>query len=110
VRARLAELADPEAARKAADYLMRAVRRADQPMRTGARHRAHTAAITIARNDIERLAERLRNRAPHDPRTIARVRVLLTDGNGPLHNSRRDAEALRDEIRRRPAGRRAACA
>jgi hypothetical protein len=98
---------------------MRAVRRADQPLRNGVPHRPHTAAITTARDDIEPLAERLRHSGPHDPRAIARVRVLLTDGSGPLHNSRRDPQgpAPRDPRSRHPlappspnAGRRRASA
>jgi hypothetical protein len=43
-------------------------------------------AVLIAEPTILAIQERLRGDAPVDPSAVARLRVLLTDGGGPLYH------------------------
>lgn len=43
------------------------------------------AEVEVARDELERLAERLRDPRPVRPRGVALARLLLSDGNGPLY-------------------------
>jgi len=63
----------------------------------GPRH--HSAHVLSARREIETLVGLLLAPAPVATRGVARVRLLLTDGGGPLYR-RTDAAVLADELAR----------
>jgi hypothetical protein len=52
-----------------------------------------------AADDIDALAQRLASPLPREARGVALVRLLLTDGTGPLY-SRRSREDLGAAVRR----------
>jgi len=52
--------------------------------------------VEVARDEIRRIAERLRDPRPVRPRGVALVRRLLSDGNGPLY-----VPSANDELWRR---------
>jgi hypothetical protein len=54
--------------------------------------------VTRARDDLRLLAQRLAGPAPVDVRGVAQVRVLLSDGSGPLF-WRRSADELSGRVR-----------
>jgi HAMP domain-containing protein len=55
--------------------------------------------VEVARDEILRLAERLRDRRPVRPRGVALARQLLTDGVGPLYVASPNDELWR-QVRR----------
>ena len=63
----------------------------------GPRH--HSVHVLSVRREIEALVGLLLAPAPVSTRGVARVRLLLTDGGGPLYR-RTDAAALADELTR----------
>jgi len=63
----------------------------------GPRH--HSAHVLCARREIEALVGLLLAPAPVSTRGVARVRLLVTDGGGPLYR-RTDPTALADELTR----------
>jgi hypothetical protein len=63
----------------------------------GPRH--HSAHVLTVRREIEALVGLLLAPAPVSTRGVARVRLLLTDGGGPLYR-RTDAAALADQLTR----------
>jgi hypothetical protein len=54
-------------------------------------------AIVRARPEIDAVADRLRTDGPVSVRGVARIRLLLTDGSGPLYGASRP-EQLRREL------------
>ena len=66
----------------------------DKPGRPlGARVATARDAVTAARADLERLAERLAGADPVDPRGLELTLALVRDGGGPLY-SRRSGDDL----------------
>jgi hypothetical protein len=61
----------------------------------GARVRVCREEVEVARPEIVRLAERLRDRRPVRPRGVALVRQLLADGAGPLYSASPNDELWR---------------
>lgn len=53
------------------------------------------AAIRDSRKDVEDVATRLSGPAPVRPQGVARARMLLTDGTGPLYGEETSATRLR---------------
>jgi hypothetical protein len=66
------------------------------PRRTGVQ--LSRAAVVRARAELEAVADRLRTDAPVSVRGVARIRLLLADGTGPLYGGS-PPEQLRRELR-----------
>jgi hypothetical protein len=84
-------LISPTTRRQLAYTLRGIVESARRPSRPPARW--PDAQVARAGSDLLALAERLERREAVDARGVARVRVLLSDGGGPLHVNR-DADGL----------------
>jgi hypothetical protein len=61
---------------------------ADEPPRLAGSVPLARAEVRAAAYELRLLATRLQAPAPVDPRGVAQVRLLLTDGSGPLYNRR----------------------
>ena len=91
-------LTQTSAREELADQLRRIVRNACEPSVPGTRVRARREHVLAAEHAMQRLASRLQSPLPVEARGIARVRVLLSDGGGPLYY-RASAQDLGTEIR-----------
>ncbi len=60
----------------------------ETPIRRGVPVRAYGPHVFLARRDVCALADRLERPDAVDVCGVALVRVLLTDGGGPLHHNR----------------------
>jgi hypothetical protein len=79
------QVASPAGRQLLAQGLRRVVALADAPD-TGRRAvPIASSAVRRARNQLEALAARLASEGPVDARGVARIRVLLSDGSGPLY-------------------------
>jgi hypothetical protein len=99
IRARV--LTEPHAAAELGSQLRRLVREAHEP----ARPRAHIPPardhVLAAEYDLKLLASRLQSPSPIAARGVAKARLLLIDGTGPLFDSCNSADlgaAARDAI------------
>jgi hypothetical protein len=59
----------------------------------------HPLATDVNHDEFQRLAELLRSDAPLTVQGLARLRIALTDGTGPLYTDR-DGDALTRELER----------
>ena len=82
-RARL--LTRPSVARELGDQLRRIVRQAHEPTAPSARVRPSRERVVAVEDDLRFLASRLQSPLPARAPGIARVRLLLRDGSGPLY-------------------------
>jgi hypothetical protein len=94
-------LTDPHAAAELGEQLRRIVREAHE----GPRPRTHIAPardhVLAAEDDLRLLASRLQSPTPIAARGVAKARLLLTDGAGPMFdacNSDDLGAAVRDAI------------
>lgn len=78
----------PETRRQLAHSLRTAAALSETPIRRGVPVRAYGLHVFLARRHVCALADRLEQPDPVDLRGVALVRVLLTDGGGPLHHNR----------------------
>lgn len=78
-------LAQPSVARELGDQLRRIVGEAHEPARRSTRIRGPREHVLAAEDDLRRLASRLQSARPAAVRGVAKVRLLLTDGTGPLY-------------------------
>jgi hypothetical protein len=85
VRARV--LADPRTRHELAVSLRRVVLDAEQPRATLSRAPVRRSAVLACREALLGLAERLEGPAEVNPCGVARVRLLLSDGLGPLYSN-----------------------
>jgi hypothetical protein len=85
------------------DSLASEVRAVLRAAYAGNRHYAQVAprraAVIDAGAELEAIVHRLMSRGEVDPRGVAQVRLMLTDGSGPLHH-RAATETLRAVSRR----------
>jgi hypothetical protein len=86
------------ARRELSRALQRILREASHAPWPGARMPVRRNEVMDARDDLNQLARRLLAPAPVDVRGVAQVRVLLSDGSGPLF-WRRSADDLRGRVR-----------
>jgi hypothetical protein len=91
-------LLGPRARRELSQALQRILREASRAPWPGARMPVRRYEVMDARDDLNLLARRLIAPAPVDVRGVAQVRVLLSDGSGPLF-WRRSADDLRGRVR-----------
>jgi hypothetical protein len=92
-------LVGPRARGELSRALQRILREASsRAPRPGARMPVRRNEVMDARDDVNLLARRLLAPAPVDVRGVAQVRLLLSDGSGPLF-WRRSADDLRGRIR-----------
>jgi hypothetical protein len=91
-------LLGPRARRELSRALQRILRQASRAAWPGARMPVRRNEVMDARDDLNLLARRLLAPAPVDVRGVAQVRVLLSDGSGPLF-WRRSADDLRGRVR-----------
>ena len=98
-RLRSRQLADPRTRRRLARSLRRVVAESDRPPATRMESSVPMRRETVARSReaLLGLAERLDQAVPVHATGIARVRVLLGDGTGPLY-SRSAARSLADAV------------
>jgi hypothetical protein len=89
---RLAERARFLTGARTRERLARALREvvaaADEPPRRDGSVPLARAEVSAAAYELRLVASRLQAPAPVDPRGVAEVRLLLTDGSGPLYNRR----------------------
>jgi hypothetical protein len=71
-----------------ASSLREVVAAADEPPRRDGSVPLARAEVSAAAHELRLLASRLQAPAPVDPRGVAEVRLLLTEGSGPLYNRR----------------------
>jgi hypothetical protein len=83
-------LSQPPVRCELGDQLRRIVSQAHQPPGPSARIRARRAGVLAAEDELRLLASRLHSRQRVAVVGIAKVRVLLSDGSGPLYY--RDSE------------------
>jgi hypothetical protein len=86
--ARAWQITRPAARRRLASALDAVLAEAGQPRprrQRGAVVPICRQEVEVARDEIQRLAERLRDPRPVRPRGVALARQLLADGNGPLY-------------------------
>jgi hypothetical protein len=88
-RARAEQLADAPTRRQLARSLRQLVAELDRPPMAGLRSAVplRRDALMPWREGLLGLAERLERRVPLNPRGVARLQILLTDGIGPFYNS-----------------------
>jgi hypothetical protein len=91
-------LLGPRARRELGRALQRILREASHAPWPGARMPVRRNEVMDARDDLNLLARRLLAPAPVDVRGVAQVRLLLSDGSGPLF-WRRSADDLRGRVR-----------
>jgi hypothetical protein len=95
-RARM--LTEPAAREQLGRQLRRIVRDAHQRAMRGSRVPLNRERVLESEHDLALLASRLQSPSRVSVRGVAKVRVLLTDGCGPLFYSR-SATDLRDAVR-----------
>jgi hypothetical protein len=96
---RAEELARPSVATELADQLRLVVREAQRPPHPGLRVEACREAVLAVEHDLRMLASRLQAPQPVAVTAVAKVRLLLTDGTGPLYYPENEASlaaAVRD--------------
>lgn len=81
---RASVLTAPAKRRELADIIRRIARHEVEPAAFGVRLAASREQTSRARPALERLAQRLVDPAPVDPRGVALTQELLSDGSGPL--------------------------
>ena len=91
-------LLGPRARRQLSRALQRILREAPRAPWPGARMPVRRNEVMDSRDDLNLLARRLLAPAPVDVRGVAQVRLLLSDGSGPLF-WRRSADDLRGRVR-----------
>ena len=91
-------LAQPSVPRELGNQLRRIVREAHEPTCPGTYVQARRERVIAAEDDLRRLAIRLQSPRSAAIPGLAKVRVLLTDGSGPLYY-RDSAEDLGARIR-----------
>lgn len=93
------QLAEPRTRRRLARSLRRVVAEADRPRGPRLEPTVPTLrdAVVRSREALLGLAERLEQPVPMSATAIARVRVLLSDGTGPLY-SRQATQSLSDMV------------
>jgi hypothetical protein len=99
--ARAVELTKRSSRERAADEIEQLLRFPEEPHRL--RVGPHRVATQVNRDELQRLAMRLRGDAPLYARGLARLQVALTDGTGPLYTDR-DGRALAHELEQIHAG------
>jgi hypothetical protein len=93
---RAAELVERRTRRRIAASLKEALAEAEAPRRPfSVRAPIARAAIRNSREDVEDVVNRLSGPAPVRPQGVARARMLLTDGTGPLYGEETSAVHLR---------------
>lgn len=93
-RLRAAQLVRPAERRRLARDLEVAVEAAERPRGLSSRVPVAVRSVRHGRNVLLRLAARLRDPEPVSACGVARVRLLLIEGDGPLYLSGDDGEAL----------------
>jgi hypothetical protein len=78
----------PDTRRQLAHSLRTAASLSETPIRRGVPVRAYGPHVFLARRHVCALADRLEQPDAVDLRGVALVRLLLTDGGGPLHHNR----------------------
>jgi hypothetical protein len=96
LRARL--LTRPSVARQLGDQLRRIIGQAYEPAGRSARVRPSRERVVAVQDDLRFLASRLQSPLPARAPGIAKVRLLLSDGSGPLYY-RDSAEDLATAVR-----------
>jgi hypothetical protein len=99
--ARAVELTKRSSRERAADEIEQLLRFPEEPHRL--RVGPHRVATQVNRDELQRLATRLRGDAPLYVRGLARLQIALTDGTGPLYTDR-DGRALAHELEQIHAG------
>jgi hypothetical protein len=101
LRLRAQALTDPNAAAELGTQLRRIVREVHEP----ARRRTHVPParehVLAAEDDLRLLASRLQAPTPIAARGVAKARLLLTDGTGPMFDAYSSVDlgaAVRDAI------------
>lgn len=95
-RQRARELVEEETRRRIAANLRRALAEAEAPRSPfSVKAPIARAALRDSREDVEDVANRLSGPAPVSPQGVARARMLLTDGTGPLYGEETTATQLR---------------
>lgn len=93
---RAVELTELRTRRRIAANLRRALAEAEAPRPPfSAKAPIARAALRDSREDVEDVADRLAGAAPVSPQGVARARILLTDGTGPLYGEETTAVQLR---------------
>ncbi len=82
---RAKRLARPSVAAQLADQLRVIVRRAQEPSRPSIRIEACRESVLAVEYELRLLASRLQAVNPVAIGAVAKVRILLTDGTGPLY-------------------------
>src|ERR1700736_4169827 len=83
---RAQELLQPPMRRALCDQLRRIVREAHEPARLSRRVPIRSRQVVDVEGDLRLLASRLDSASPIAVRGLAKVRILLTDGCGPLYD------------------------
>jgi hypothetical protein len=97
--ARALDLVEGETRRRIAANLRQALAEAEAPRHPfSIKAPIARAALRDAREDVEDVAERLGGPAPVRPQGVARARLLLTDGAGPLYGEETTATQLRWDL------------
>jgi hypothetical protein len=93
---RALELLEAETRRRIAANLRQALAEAEAPRRPfSVKAPIARAALRDSREDVEDVADRLASPAPVSPQGVAKARMLLTDGTGPLYGEETTATQLR---------------
>jgi hypothetical protein len=102
VAQRAQRLEQPLERRELADGLQHAAADACAPPSSRARIRVRPDSVREAEREIGELVRHLTSAAPVSPRGVAQVRMLLTDGSGPLFRRPTAGypRSLRAELRR----------
>jgi hypothetical protein len=85
---RAGRLIRPHTRRRLARSLRGIAETAEQRVHSGSHQRLWGPQVAPARQELLALAESLESTSAVDARGIALVRVMLTDGGGPLHTNR----------------------